>query len=219
LGLGKNTTAAVQTFRKRADDARRQLTALKNQKTDVDFGHYKSVLKNQEVINQAEKILREFKPVTYDVSSQLKAIDAFEAKAVEQAQASSDKIEAELKDLKATLKNIEDARPFDQLSVDDVIAARPEIGQTVEAMVKAGKWTTPQYSEKFGSEFNNQKLYYSRRIPLTFFYLSPLVKQTCPLSKVADLLKCPTHGFAYRSHLLYRREKQYIILGTNMAKG
>lgn len=153
MGLGKNTTAAVQSFRKRADDARRQLTALKNQKTDVDFGHYKNVLKNQEVINQAEKILREFKPVTYDVSAQLKAIDAFEAKAVEQAQASSDKIESELKDLKATLKNIEDARPFDQLSVDDVIAARPEIGQTVEAMVKAGKWTTPQYSEKFGSEF------------------------------------------------------------------
>ncbi|PWN33384.1 putative ATP7-F1F0-ATPase complex, FO D subunit [Meira miltonrushii] len=151
LGLGKNTTAAVQTFRKRADDARRQLTALKNQKTDVDFAHYKSVLKNQEVINQAEKILSEFKPITYDVSSQLKAINAFEAKAVEQAQASSDKIEAELKDLKATLKNIEDARPFDQLSVDDVIAARPEIGQTVEAMVKAGKWTTPQYAEKFGN--------------------------------------------------------------------
>lgn len=167
MGLGKNTTAAVQTFRKRADDARRHLTALKNQKTDVDFGHYKSVLKNQEIVNQAEKILREFKPVTYDVSSQLKAIDAFEAKAVEQAQASSDKIEAELKDLKATLKNIEDARPFDQLSVDDVIAARPEIGKTVEEMVKAGKWTTPQYAEKFGSEYNKLNIQYSRT-KLTF---------------------------------------------------
>lgn len=71
---------------------------------------------------------------------------------VEQAQASSDKIETELKDLKATLKNIEDARPFEQLTVDDVIAARPEIRETVEAMVKQGKWTTPQYTEKFGSE-------------------------------------------------------------------
>lgn len=127
------------------------MTALKSQRTDVDLAHYKSVLKNQEVISQAEKILREFKPVSYDVSAHLKAIDAFEAKAVEQAQASSDKIEAELKDLKATLKNIEDARPFDQLTVDEVIAARPEIGQTVEAMVKQGKWTTPQYTEKFGS--------------------------------------------------------------------
>lgn len=154
LGLGKNTTASVQAFRKRAEDARRHLQQLKHQRTDVDIAHYKSVLKNQEVISQAEKVLRDFKPVTYDVSAQLKAIDAFEAKAVEAAQASSQKIEAELKDLKATLKNIQDARPFEQLTVDDVIAARPEIGETVEAMVKQGKWTTPQYTEKFGSELD-----------------------------------------------------------------
>lgn len=71
---------------------------------------------------------------------------------MEQAQASSDKIEAELKDLKATLKNIEDARPFDELTVDDVIAARPEIKEAVEAMVKQGKWTVPGYTDRFGSK-------------------------------------------------------------------
>lgn len=75
------------------------------------------------------------------------------AQQVEQAQATSSKIEAELKDLKATLKNIEDARPFNQLTVDDVVAARPEIGRTVDEMVKKGKWTTPGYDEKFGSEY------------------------------------------------------------------
>lgn len=53
-------------------------------------------------------------------------------KQIEQAQATASKIEAELKDLQATLKNIEDARPFDELSVDDVIIARPEISKTVE---------------------------------------------------------------------------------------
>ena len=42
---------------------------------------------------------------------------------VKQAQESSAKLEAELKDLKETLSNIEGARPFDQLSVADVIAA------------------------------------------------------------------------------------------------
>lgn len=184
LGLGKGTTASVQAFRKRADDARRQLNVLKSQKTDVDFNHYKSVLKNQEVIDQAEKILREFKPVTYDVSNHLKAIDAFEAKAVEQAQASSDKIEAELKDLKATLKNIEDARPFDQLSVDDVIAARPEIGQTVEAMVKQGKWTTPQYAEKFGSEFDTILILQMFHIGISDIFSSIFTYQICLLFKL-----------------------------------
>ena len=70
---------------------------------------------------------------------------------VKQAQESSAKLEAELKDLKETLSIIEGARPFDQLSVADVIAARPEIGKTVDEMVKKGKWTVPGYHEKFGN--------------------------------------------------------------------
>ncbi|KAK0524697.1 ATP synthase d subunit [Tilletia horrida] len=151
LGLGKRTAGELSAFRRRADDAKRILSQLKEQRTDVDFAHYKNVLKNQEVLAQAEKILKEFKPVTYDVSAHLKAIDAFEAKAVEQAKATEAKIESELKDLKATLKNIEDARPFEQLTTDDIIAARPEIGKTVEEMVKQGKWTVPGYTEKFGN--------------------------------------------------------------------
>lgn len=85
LGLGKNSTATLQAFRKRSEDARRHLQTLKHERTDVDLAHYKSVLKNQDVVNQAEKILKDFKPVTYDVSAQLKAIDAFEAKAVSAA--------------------------------------------------------------------------------------------------------------------------------------
>ncbi|KAL9931312.1 hypothetical protein V8E36_009822 [Tilletia maclaganii] len=151
LGLGKRTAGDIAAFRRRADEAKRLLSQLKEQRTDVDFSHYRNLLKNQDVVAQAEKILKDFKPVTYDVNAHLKAIDAFEAKAVEQAKATEAKIEAELKDLKATLKNIEEARPFDQLSTDDVIAARPEIGKTVEEMVKKGKWTVPGYYEKFGN--------------------------------------------------------------------
>ncbi|SPO39121.1 related to ATP7 - F1F0-ATPase complex, FO D subunit [Pseudozyma flocculosa] len=158
LGLGKNTLAQISAFRKRNEDARRALNQLKQQSTTVDFAHYDAVLKNKDVVNQAKKILNDFKPVTYDVQAQLKAIDAFEAKATEQAQATATKIEAELKDLKATLKNIEEARPFNQLTTDDVIAARPEIGKTVEEMVKKGKWTTPGYEEKFGSEYTIEEL-------------------------------------------------------------
>lgn len=70
---------------------------------------------------------------------------------MKQAQESAAKLEAELKNLKETLSNIQDARSFDELSISDVIAARPEIGKTIDEMVKKGKWTVPGYSEKFGS--------------------------------------------------------------------
>lgn len=90
---------------------------LSEQATTVDFAQYRSVLKNQAVVDEIEKRFKEFKPATYDVARQLKAIDAFEVEAVKNAQATKEKVDLELKDLEATLKNIETARPFDELTV------------------------------------------------------------------------------------------------------
>ena len=63
-------------------DAQRIQGTLATQPTTVDLAHYRSVLKNKAVVDEAEKILKDFKPVTYDVTAHVKAIEAFEAKAV-----------------------------------------------------------------------------------------------------------------------------------------
>jgi len=107
-------------------------------------------LKNQAIVDEAEKTLKEFKPVTYDVNTHIKAIETFEAKAVAKAKETEQKIDVELKQLQETLDNIEQARPFDQLTVDEVSKAHPRIVETVETMLKKGKWTVPGYKEKFG---------------------------------------------------------------------
>jgi len=150
LGLGKETVAALQAFRKRHMDAQRIQSTYAAQPVTIDLEHYRSVLKNKAVVDEAEKILKEFKPVTYDVSTHLKAIETFEAKAVAKAQETSAKIDEELKDLQATLANIEDARPFEDLTVDEVGNAHPRITEAVETMLKKGKWSVPGYKEKFG---------------------------------------------------------------------
>ncbi|TIC17764.1 hypothetical protein E3Q15_00438 [Wallemia mellicola] len=150
IGLGKDTVAQINAFRKRADEAKRQLTNLSEQKVDVDFAHYRATLKNSAVVDELEGKVKNFKPATYDVAAVNKAIDAFEAKALESAQQTEKKIAEELKDLEATLDNIQSARPFDQLTLDDVAAARPEITKTVDTMVQMGKWSVPGYKEKFG---------------------------------------------------------------------
>jgi hypothetical protein len=75
------------------------------------------VLKNQAVIDELEAAYKSFKPVTYDVSKTLKAIESFEAAAVQNAEATKGKVDAELTDLQKTLKNIEEARSFDELTV------------------------------------------------------------------------------------------------------
>lgn len=55
--------------------------------------------------------------MTYDVNAHIKAIETFESTAVAKAKETVEKVDLELKDLQATLANIEDARPFEDLTV------------------------------------------------------------------------------------------------------
>jgi hypothetical protein len=117
LGLRGQTAASLQAFKKRNDDARRKVQILSEQPQTVDFAHYRQILKNQAVVDEIENQFKNFKPATYDVSRQLKAIEAFEAQAVQNAEQTKGKVEAELRNLQKTLENIETARPFDELTV------------------------------------------------------------------------------------------------------
>merc|ERR1711939_1183561 len=137
LGLGRETLAELNAFRSRAAAARAANAAVKEQKTTVDFEHYRQVLKNKDVVAEGEKLFKGFKAVDYDVQAQLKAIAAFEAKAVSSAKEAATQVESELSNLSSTLKTL-----------DDVAKARPEITKTVEKMVSQGKWTVPGYTEK-----------------------------------------------------------------------
>lgn len=117
LGLRGQTAASLQAFKKRNDDARRKVQVLSEQPQTVDFAHYRNVLKNQAIVDEIENHFKNFKPASYDVNRQLKAIDAFEAQAVQNAEQTKGKVEAELVDLQRTLENIETARPFEDLTV------------------------------------------------------------------------------------------------------
>jgi predicted nucleic acid-binding Zn-ribbon protein len=117
LSLNPQTTSALTSFRKRNVDAHTKLNHLKTSRTTVDLAYYRSVLKNQKVIDEIEKASREFKPATYDVSTILKGIEAFEVEAVKNAEQTEKKISEQLVDLEETIKNIDQARKPDELSV------------------------------------------------------------------------------------------------------
>ena len=80
--MSTETIAALQGFRKRHTDAARLHAQYTSQPITVDFSHYRSVLKNKAIVDEAEKLLKDFKPVSYDVNAHIKAIETFEAKAV-----------------------------------------------------------------------------------------------------------------------------------------
>lgn len=104
----------------------------------VDLSHYKSILKNASAVEAAEKALSSFKPVDYDVSKWDKVVDAFEQKAVSQAKETVQKVDKEETDLKATLSNITEARPFEDLTSDEAAAANPEISKATEVSHASG---------------------------------------------------------------------------------
>ncbi|KAI1140702.1 ATP synthase subunit D [Hypoxylon sp. FL0543] len=150
LGLRGQTVASLQAFKQRNENARRKVQALSELPTKVDFAHYRSVLKNQAVVDEIEKRFSAFQPARYDVQRQLKAIEAFEVEAVKNAQDTKQKVDLELQDLEKTLKNIETARPFEELTVDEVAAAEPSIDEKTAKLVSKGRWSVPGYKEKFG---------------------------------------------------------------------
>lgn len=150
LGLTGNTSASLTAFKKRNDEAKKEHMKLTEQSTDVDFGYYRSVLKNSKVVDEVEKAVTSFKPVAYDASKTLKTIEIFEEKAVENAKLTEKSVLDEIKQLQDTLKDIENARPFDQLTIEDIVKARPDVDEKVTHMVKNGRWEVPGYKEKFG---------------------------------------------------------------------
>lgn len=145
LGLRGQTVTSLHAFKKRNDDARRKLQALKEQPTTVDFSHYRSVLKNQAVVDEIEKRFASFKPATYDVNRQLKAIEAFEVEAVKNAETTKNQVNMELQDLEKTLKNIEEARPFEDLTVVCIPGASAVQALFARYVVWCRVWLTMNY--------------------------------------------------------------------------
>ena len=128
LGLRGQTVASLQAFKKRNDDARRKVQQLSDLPTTVDFAAYRGSLKNTAVVDEIERRFKAFKPATYDVARQVKAIEAFEVEGLRNAEATKEKVDLQLQDLEKTLKNIEDARPFEDLTVVRFTRARARSG-------------------------------------------------------------------------------------------
>jgi len=123
LGLRGSTASSLAAFKKRNDDARRKLQVLQDQPQTVDFGHYRSLLKNTAVINEIENHFKTFKPKTYDVNKQIKAIESFEQVAMKNAEQTKGKVEVELRQLEKALGDIEGARPWEETTVEEVAQA------------------------------------------------------------------------------------------------
>ncbi|KAJ3415821.1 ATP synthase d subunit [Chytridiales sp. JEL 0842] len=170
--LKPETVAAVNSFRRRQADLQKTLDELKEANTSIDFESYRKILANKKVVADAEKAFAAFKPATYDLTEQLRIIQEQETKAVAAAEKTAAKINVELKELNELLTNIETARPVDQLTVEDVAHAYPELDNTVAKMAKRGQWIVPGYYERFG-QFSIELNTTTNSTPTTIHRIDP----------------------------------------------
>lgn len=83
---------------------------------------------------------------------------------LESAAKTANNVNKELTLLQETLSNIQKARPIEDLTVQDVLIACPEIEKKVEKMVENGQWSVPGYKEVFFVVFFVFILIYPRNL-------------------------------------------------------
>jgi F-type H+-transporting ATPase subunit d len=107
-------------------------------------------LQNTKVLENAKASLQQFTPAKLDIQKELKELKKQKETAVQNANQTQLLIKQELQELEQLLKDIQTARPIDQLTVDDIARAYPPLDSIVEKMAKRGQWKVPGYYEKFG---------------------------------------------------------------------
>ena len=154
------------------------MQVLSEQPSSIDFGHYRSILKNTAVIDEIEQYFKTFSPKTYDVNKQIKAIEAFEQVAVKNAEDTKEKVAVELRSLEKALNDIEGARPWDETTVDEIAGAAPEIDEYTARLVKKGRWMPPGYQVRISIFFLPGQLLLKLRLQLTDFTTTGEVPQS-----------------------------------------
>ena len=75
-------SAGLVEFKKSYDEMKRELETLQAQKTEINFNHYKSVLKNKSIVDKLEKTYKNFAPIKYDHNDAISIIEKYEKIAV-----------------------------------------------------------------------------------------------------------------------------------------
>ncbi len=137
-----------ETLKKIAQFKQKQ-TALLKMKQDLLVTLPSYNLQNKQVLKNAQEALERFTPTKLDISQELNTLSKLRVQAVQDAQKTQEMLAKEMTELQLLLKDIEEARPIDQLTVDD-IAKASDLDEKVEKMAKRGQWKVPGYYEKFG---------------------------------------------------------------------
>ncbi|OMJ09280.1 ATP synthase subunit d, mitochondrial [Smittium culicis] len=149
LSKRPEVSKSLMAFNKKYQEIDRELSSLREQKLDLDFAHYRKVLKNQQIVSELEAKYKAYKVEKLDTAASLAVLAEFENNAVSAANNYAAELETKLSGLNETIANIVSARPVEDLTTADIVEARPETLTEVQEMVAKGEYDVPGYDAKF----------------------------------------------------------------------
>ena len=121
----------------------------------IDLSHYRSKLQDApeyaRLLEESESRLKAFAPTKIDVQSQLALLEGERQRKLKEADAYLQRLETELGKLRDQVHKLQNAKPADEMTVDDVYALYPELKERVYNNIKNDNWSTtsddPQHDD------------------------------------------------------------------------
>lgn len=124
------------------EDLRRQIQEQKQSIPKLDFGLYRQSLPKElwKIVDEAENQFKAYKIPKIDVNSSIKELEAERELKTKLSQEFIINLECKVEKLKEQLKKLENSKPVDEITVEDVYEMHPELREQVHEAIRNDHW-------------------------------------------------------------------------------
>lgn len=142
LKCSPNVRKTILETRAHHEDLRRQISEIKQSMPKLDFGVYRQTLPKEmaKIVDESENQFKSYKPPKIDVNSSIKELEQERDLKIKMSQEFIINLESRVDQLKSQLHKLENAKPVDEITVEDVYEMHPELREQVHEAIKNDHW-------------------------------------------------------------------------------
>ena len=128
------------------EDLRRQISEIKQGMPKVDFGVYRQTLPKlmSKIVDEAESQFKAYKPPKIDVKSSINELEQERDLKIRLSQEFIINLESKVDKFKSQLNKLENSKPVDELTVEDVYEMHPEFREQVYEAIRNDHWAVSE---------------------------------------------------------------------------
>ena len=141
-----NVRKTILETRAHHEDLRRQISEIKQSMPKLDFGVYRQTLPKgmAKIVDDAESQLKAYKPPKIDVNSSIKELEQERDLKIQMSQEFIINLESRVDKLKSQLNKLENSKPVDEITVEDVYEIHPELREQIHDAIRNDHWAVSE---------------------------------------------------------------------------